>query len=305
MKYKKSIVSFAVLSVTTAASSAAALTDGFDIPPYMAGDIVGQSGPVTPDGPWAPGAWTKTGPAEITGEVGSSALNIGKTIESNLGTFNRVYSTTELSAPYSIAFSVTINNLNAILAGGAESPTSPAAGDYLNIYDRPGANNDFGASGTWLIRGSQLNSTGASVTNGGGTTTNQTAYDPAAPLNWYAYDYTALANSGFNTANVVDTGIALAVGNTYDFTVNFLGEGQWSLGLTDGTSSFTSEAMGFRSNVVLPSADVHFGLSDRGIQPDAAGEDLSFSVNSFSVVPEPASAMLFAIGALGLLRRRR
>ncbi len=270
-------------------ASGAVLVDDFESG-YTLGDVTTQTGGTGWSTPWA-----KNGPATFTGNVIGSGSNItGNSLQisttnvNQLGAFSRTYDPQTI--PYTLRFDIRVNNVDAILGGGGGT-----AEDYFQIFDRPGTQGEFGADGTWLIRGAQLTGGPAGAT-----------YDATSALTWNLFNYTPLTASAFNDANmsVIDTGIELQVGNIYEFAVNILGGGTWSASISDGTNQFNSGILGFRSAAAEPSRSLHFGIRDGGAAVDPNTGEGSFTVDNI-VIPEPTTALLGALGLLVMLRRRR
>lgn len=301
-------------------SPGALLSEDFGVGYTTLGDIAGQSG----GSGWEPGsAWVRSLRSGLFAGIVTSGLGAidGATLQitsprrgsSILGGVSRGYDAVGLDAPYTLSFTVKVGVLGNLALGGFEADNNTNAWRYLNIFDRPGAVADFGADGSWLIRGGQFNADGRTITNGTATNAFETAYDSTARLNWYAFNYDPLVENVFTDADVVDTGIALGSGKTYRFDVGILGAGLWNLSLTDGISTFRSTTnYGFRSASPLPSTDLHFGLRDRNLQSggiiDIIEEtyDVRLSVDNISI-PEPSAAILLGLTTLayGIRRRRR
>lgn len=106
------------------------------------------------------------------------------------------------------------------------------------------------------------------------------------------------------TPITVNTGIALATGKTYtfDITVN-PGTNTWVAKISDGTTSFTSEALGFRTN----GNDGH--ILHVNTLMSGSTDDWTYSLSGVTIttVPEPSSVALLGAGAVcaALLGRRR
>jgi hypothetical protein len=258
------------------------------------------------------GAWGVVGTG-ATATVQSGALVVDQTTAGGTYSVGRPFTGSNFTTPFTVSFTLTLNNIDSILNGGFAGANDTNAGDYVQVFERNigSTQSDFGADGSFLIRGGRLNANGNSITNGTATNSFQNAYDASAPLNWYVFNYTPLFANGFTDADVVDTGIALAAGTTYSFSISVIGGGRFTLSISDGVNTFApSTEFGFRSAATgLEPTFVHrlhYGYSDRGSIANTT-TDLVMTVDNVNVVPEP-SAILGLIGGaavLGTLRRRR
>nr|WP_246418006.1 PEP-CTERM sorting domain-containing protein [Haloferula luteola] len=238
-------------------------------------------------GGWA-GAWqsntagTSGGTSFSSSVLGSSPLNSGGDYLSTVliggsgtskGGVQRAYETSgsvDLSAVHQLSFDFRIDS---------DLSTFTSTTDYLQAFDRP-ASSDFGSNGTWLIRAA-----GASV-NG------------INALNWMFYDG-GQDGAGFNTANFVDSGVALASGTVYHFEV-FIDPAalEYSVSINGGP---ISAPLGFRTGDAGNLGNLNFGG-----QVSSAGEEMAFSLDSVAVVPEPSATALLLVAGCGIgLRRRR
>lgn len=207
----------------------------------------------------------------------SSTLVAGST--ASKGSVSRGYGDYEglsLSAPYTVKFSMRLDSDLSMLS----QPT-----DYLQAFDLPGGDSDFGGSGTWLIRAF-------------GATTGTSNQNPAHT--WMFYNGTK-NGAGYNVNNFVSSGVSLISGEVYDFVVD-MDPTTLSYRVSINGGEF-SEWLGYRRGTVPTSSNLNFGTQ-------LAGDDktLTFSVDSIEIVPEPSVAALVlfagAAGGVPFLRRR-
>lgn len=163
--------------------------------------------------------------------------------------------------------------------------------DRLNLLGDTSSVGSTATTSTWGI--------GVIGANG---TASQTSY----PGHWYFYNnITPTAGGAFNAANMVDTGLTLTTGTTYSMTVdvdpvNF----SYAATISDGTNpAFTASDLHFRrANTSGAISTAWINFADSASDP---ADNQSFSVSDLVIVPEPSTAGLLAVGAIGLLRRRR
>ena len=301
-------------ALTLGSSADALLFDDFSTGYTQGASAVGQGGGTG----WAPGAlWgsNANGGETSSGTILNQALVIQKTGTTTSGNvmYSRRYDGAGLTVPYTLTLTYTLDNIDSLLAGGFAGVNDTNAADYVQLFERnaSGAQNDFAAEGSWLIRGGRLNAAGASITRGTSTNSAKTNYNADAPLNWYVFDYVPLVASDFNSANVVDTGIALAAGTTYTFGITINGNGTYKVSISDGVTTFAPDAsFGFRSADTGIEANfnhnLHFGYKDAGHIADTK-EGVSLKVDNIQIVPEPSAFALSALSLAGFaaMRRRR
>jgi len=122
---------------------------------------------------------------------------------------------------------------------------------------------------------------------------------------WYFYDRGA--NSDFVKENMVNTGIGLETGRVYDFEVWVYPEsGQYDATIFDGLSTFSAKGLTFRNGTTGEFNVLHFGGARSGGNSSWA---FSLDAVTVSVVPEPSTLAMLALGAVALagfwVRRRR
>jgi len=95
------------------------------------------------------------------------------------------------------------------------------------------------------------------------------------------------------------TTLAMTAGTTYTFTIEVFSDTQtWNVAVTDGVTTASSTGLKWWGTNTQP----FIGFGARG---SAGGETRSFSVDNVSVVPEPNSMALCALGSVSFLARRR
>lgn len=124
------------------------------------------------------------------------------------------------------------------------------------------------------------------------------------PINTVAGNWGFLSgsttNNGFTAQTFVDTGFAVTAGTTYTVEIHTDPVNkQYSASISDGNSTFNSGTLLWRNQGVNTAGTyVHWGALRTSAA--AGGPVTGFSLDNISItVPEPASALLFAIG-LGL-----
>jgi hypothetical protein len=163
--------------------------------------------------------------------------------------------------------------------------------DYFQIYENNTAD-DFGGSGTWLVR-----AYGADTGTAKGST-------------WAAYS--GVRDGGaFDINKFVDTGVPLSVGDVCTMTVDLdPAAGDWYLKIeypdgAGGTSTYTSGKLGYRGNPVSVVADyITFGVKVKAVTGEPNNQE-GFSADSIHITPEPATLALLGLGLGGMLLRRR
>ncbi|HEX7010939.1 MAG TPA: hypothetical protein VF184_13235 [Phycisphaeraceae bacterium] len=150
-------------------------------------------------------------------------------------------------------------------------PDSFTSNTVFMIFERGGSPISTDSATIWQIRGNQANG-------------------------WMVYD----GNRNGGIREEIKTGIDLAAGRTYAFTVTVDPTQQsYQVAISDGVQQpYTSPELGFRSSATSVGQGVHFGGSD------SDGDTFSFSLDEVSFVPEPVSAVLIGFGGLALFMRR-
>lgn len=115
--------------------------------------------------------------------------------------------------------------------------------DRFFMFDRTSASAGTNASCSWIILGN-------------GATRGDTNWNA---LEWTFFDGDKLGG-GFYVNSYVNSGIPLAAGTTYNFTVAVHPSAQeWDVTVSDGTNSFTALNLGFRINATQAGAALNFG----------------------------------------------
>jgi hypothetical protein len=286
MSCKFLTVPCALLTLAAGSSQAANLTEFFTIgdgtgTTYTPSSIEGQDGGVgwEPSSSWFVTSSATSGTALVEPTAGTDGQLTLTRDASNVNggriATGRTYAVPTFAAPYTLNFQMTLNAL--------VNPDND--NEYLQVFDRPGAVDDFGGNGSWLIR-----SRGDDGTTGD---------------SWYVYDYDPLVANGFNDATRIDTGIDLVEGDTYDFSIGILGGGQWSVtidNLDDAAAAFSQTGLGFRSADALPSRNLILGIRDFASGDPTPG---SYTIDNITIVPEPTMMALFGTAATLLFVRQR
>lgn len=115
---------------------------------------------------------------------------------------------------------------------------------------------------------------------------------------WLFYDGAGDAG-GFLPANFVNSGMTIAAGTTYVFTVtNNPATKEYDVSIFDGTTTVSANNLGWRANTASNGIAFNNRVS--------SGTDvISYSVDNISIVPEPSAVTLLGLAGLAMLHRRR
>lgn len=269
--------------LATAGFAAAALTDNFETGTY----------PNTGTG-WSAGWAESTSTNNVDGSVintnpingGGNYLSVTNTVNStNLGINRNIGSM--VNSIYTLSFDWRL-----------DSPLTT----FTTFNDRIhfGSNNDasFGTTNTWgwII--------GVSAADNG---TTNTVFDG----NWYFYNnQSTSANGNFDSADMVNTNVALVSGVTYSFTVTVNSTAQTysaSMVGSNGTS-FSASNLNFRNQASAGTNQTNLVFGGAVSASSVVGtptESLTWSLDNVNVVPEPSSLILAGLSGLLCFKRRR
>ncbi len=179
----------------------------------------------------------------------------------------------DVTQPYQIKFNIRIDSRTGW----------DAASDVISIMDRSTAGSATSTTSAFIIRV-------YGATPGASKPANQ----------WLLYNG-AKDDGAFDVNKLVDSGMAVAVGTTYQFTINLNPANRdYTVSIYDGVNTVNSSAMGFRTSAFSGREHLHF----HNIQ-SAAQDSTVFSIDRIEVIPEPAAAGMIGLGALSLWLRRR
>ncbi|MBN8709358.1 MAG: hypothetical protein J0I10_08255 [Verrucomicrobia bacterium] len=214
-------------------------------------------------------AWTNTNATVLTGNVtntsplsgGGNYLSLALTQGAGSVTYiNRTWSNTEVPYTGGVTLSWSFRLDSPITSFNAQA-------DVLHFYD------GLGGAASFLISGF-----GATT----GTASGQT---------WAFYNGNR-DGAAWNGNNYVNTGISITTGTMYTFSVTLdPSTRSWTGTVSNGTSSYTSSALGFRTSAY--SANGTFIL---GMQESVSSKNLTASFDSLSIVPENQTSALAAFG---------
>jgi hypothetical protein len=110
------------------------------------------------------------------------------------------------------------------------------------------------------------------------------AQGTALARTWAFYNGTQ-NNAAWNASRYVNTGIPLVQGTVYDFSVTLDPLTRTWIGtVTDGTTSYTSPTLGFRTASASANGMVQFGLRE-----DTGSDNLRFSLDAIMIAAEPGT----------------
>lgn len=276
MKIRTLVISSALLaSLPSQAAIVANFTDGSgtSLPDQYAG--AAGSG-------WL-GAWgTNNGPTVTVANAspingGGNYLNVTSSVTNDTAVGRRFDGSSggvDTTLPVTFTFALRLNTLT-----GWDS-----ANDYVSVHANSaaaGTNFNVSNNSSFIIRGY-----GASPATG--KNANQ----------WLLYDG-AGDGGGFLPANFQNSGMTIAAGTTYIFTVtNNPATKKYSVSISDGTTTVSASNLGWRANTA--SNGIAFNNRVSG------GTDaISYSIDNISIIPEPSAVTLLGLAGLALLRRRR
>jgi hypothetical protein len=240
------------------------------------------------DGNTTPVQWTEpagTGLSTIIDRgAGNKVYNVGIAASTTTASSVGLVQVTNVANPVSITTSVqfsynSITSLtNTFATNGLLLYSDSSAGSYYRVIYNPGMNNN----GSIEIVEAGGTTTGMTATSGGTNITGgvrSTATIPVSSASLNAL-YTLTATTSYT-------------GTTLNFAVTLsVGASTISMSASD-TSAKTGNYFGLRTATFANST------------PNATGLDVDYDNFSLNIVPEPATASLCVLGALGLLRRNR
>ena len=202
----------------------------------------------------------------------------------------------------------TVATSNGIAPSGLQlsNPSLAAAGNYTNGYQSPGS--------AGIVAFGIFSSLSDAQITGAVTTGLSTLYDN---FNIFGSSGTFNAAGAFGTMGVFTrntgatvTGSIFSGKNIYAFAGNGSTFANSSELLVLKSSSFFTDAQDAAptaQTVTLTTANTEllFGLKALSVKTTTADSSATLGWNTAIAVPEPSAALLGALGALGLLRRRR
>lgn len=272
---------FLFISSLITGFASAALTDNFDVGAYPNTGTGWESGWVeSTGGNNVDGTVTDANPLNGGGNyltVTNTANNTSLGVRRNIGTLT--------SSIYTVTFDWRLDT---------PLTTFTAFNDRVHF----GSTSETGLGTTvnsgWII--------GVAAADNG---TTNTVFDG----NWYFYNnQSTTADGSFDSANMMDTGIALKSGVIYSFAVTVDSSAQTYSAAISGSdgSSFSASNLNFRNqtgNGLNQSNLVWGGAVSAG--SGSSLETLTWSLDNVHIVPEPSSLMLAGLSGLLCFVRRR
>lgn len=212
------------------------------------------------------GSVTNTSP--LSG--GGNYLSVGLTSTPGSVTYlNRTWSNTDVSYTGNVALSWTFRLDSSLTSFDSQS-------DVIHFYDGLGAGASFMVSGFGASTGSAVGQT------------------------WAFYNGSR-DGASWNGGNYVNTGIAIIPDTVYTFSIALdPSTRSWVGTVSNGTASFTSSALGFRTSAYSAS-----GTFTMGMQEEISSNNLTASLDSLSIVPEVRISLLVALGVIFFLGKKR
>ncbi|HWL52447.1 MAG TPA: PEP-CTERM sorting domain-containing protein [Chthoniobacteraceae bacterium] len=203
---------------------------------------------------------------------------------STSGHVNRIYDpayvTPAANAPIVISFDLSIDDLGDFLN---------TASNHFFLAQSNSASTNYTSNTNWLIYGY-------------GGTDPESAVAESGPLATAMQGQWNLMTGGNSTNSYIPTGVALAEGVLYSFTLTLDRVNQsYSVLLTDGTTTFQSDPLSFYNT------NGNFLTRLVFSQNYQLNQNAIYSIGNIRIVPEPSSLALIAgaVAGIAALHRRR
>jgi hypothetical protein len=135
--------------------------------------------------------------------------------------------------------------------------------DRFQVFSAPAVNDGTNTNSDWIILGQGGDWGGVPVAG-----------------KWVFYDG-AKDGAPFTAPALINTGISIVAGRTYDFTLTIHPSArEWDATISDGTNTYTRTNLGFRRNGTGAGSYLHFGG-----RANAAGESRPFSFDGVEIAP--------------------